>query len=38
MLKGKEIKEVPRILGELGAVIAATDKITVPKYAEMLWQ
>ena len=29
---------MPRILGELGAVITATDKITVPKHPEMLWQ
>ena len=38
VLKDKEIKEVPRILGELGAVIAVTDKITVPKHPEMSWQ
>ena len=38
VLKGKEIKEVPRILGEVGAVIAVTDKITVPKHPEMLQQ
>ena len=38
VLKGKEIKEVPRTLGERGAVIAVTDKITVPKHPEMLQQ
>ena len=38
VLKGKEIKEVPRILGDVGAVIAVTDKITVPKHPEMLQQ
>ena len=38
VLKGKEIKEVPRTLAEGGAVIAVTDKITVPKHPEMLQQ
>ena len=38
VLKGKEIKEVPKILGDVGAVIAVTDKITVPKHPEMLQQ
>ena len=38
VLKGKEIKEVPRILGDVGAVIAVIDKITVPKHPEMLQQ